>query len=331
MWTALPVLALGAAGLTVDSLSPDALCPPLEETRTVVAARLGSVELEGTWHATYLLVHRTQGDFVTLSLRDPEGVLRLERDLPVQGGACQSLSRVIALVLERYFLRPEQAAPDEAPVTQVATTSEPTSELSSSVLATPAPPPTIVDDAVTVATPAEPQDAPAPTPRQPPANRLSAALWASTNWTAPSLGFARRLSGPYRLSLTAGLDLNDHETQAFEGSLTVRRAPLTLGCERHLKLSSSIDAVAALEVLGVLEQAKTTGIAQPGGGFRVVPGLGARLGSHFFTQSPAQPFAELTAAWLIRAAAPAFQVGGAEVLRPSALVFGLALGIATPF
>mgnify|MGYP001598862698 CR=1 FL=1 len=329
MWTALPVFALGAAGLTVDSLSPDALCPPLEETRTAVAARLGSVELEGTWHATYLLVHRTQGDFVALSLRDPQGVLRLERDLPVQGGACQSLSRVIALVLERYFLRPEQAAPDEVPVTQVATTSEPASEVNSSALATPAPAP--VNDAVTVTPPPEPQDAPAPAPQKPPANRLSAALWASTDWTAPSLGFARRVSGPYRLSLTAGLDLDDHETQAFEGSLTVRRAPLTLGCAREIRLGSNISALAGLEVLGVLEQAKTRGIAETGGGFRVVPGVGARLGGHFFTQSPAQPFAELTAAWLMRAAAPAFQVGGAEVLRPSALVFGLALGIATPF
>ena len=79
------------------------------------------------------------------------------------------------------------------------------------------------------------------------------------------------------------------------------------------------------------EAPNTTGIAGPGGGFRVVPGLGARLGSHFFTQGPVQPFAELTAAWLLREAAPAFQVGGSEVLRPSALVFGLALGIATPF
>src|SRR4051812_14799589 len=99
VWAALPLFVLGAAGLSVDSLSPDALCPPLEETRQAVAARLGSVELEGTWHATYVLAHRTQGDFVSLSLRDPDDVLRLERELPVQGGSCATLSRVIALVL----------------------------------------------------------------------------------------------------------------------------------------------------------------------------------------------------------------------------------------
>jgi hypothetical protein len=63
----------------------------------------------------------------------------------------------------------------------------------------------------------------------------------------------------------------------------------------------------------------------------VLPGLGARIGARFFTSSAAQPFADLTAAWLLRAATPAFQVGTREVLAPSALVFGLALGIATPF
>jgi len=329
VWTALPLVVLGAAGLTVDSLSPDALCPPLEETRTAVAARLGSVELEGTWQATYLLVHRTQGDFVSLSLRDPQGVLRLERDLPVQGGSCASLSRVIALVLERYFLRPEQAAPDEA---EPVAAKEPVAAANASALAAPAPVP--VDASLTAsAPPASPQarDVQAAAHRQPRPYRLSAALWASTAWTAPVLGFARQVAGPYRLTLSAGVDLDDHETRAFEGSVKVRRAPLTLGCEREFELGATISAQAGLEVVGVLEDAKTTAIAEPGGGFRFVPGLGARFGSHFFRQSPVQPFAELTATWLLRAATPAFEVGGGEVLRPSALVFGLALGIATPF
>lgn len=331
VWSALPLLVLGAAGLSVDSLSPDALCPPLEETRTAVAARLGSVELEGTWHATYLLVHRTRGDFVALSLRDPDGALRLERDLPVQGGSCSTLSRVIALVLERYFLRPEQATPD-APASDAATNSE------SAVQPT------------AVATTREPEPAPVATARVPPPTaaakdavptpaaaaethhyRLSAALWATTRWLAPSLGLSRDLGGPYRLALNAGFDLSDHETRIFEGSASVRRAPLSLACERELSLSAAVNGDAALEVLGIVEDARTTALAESGGGLRMVPGLGARLGARFFTHSAAQPFAQLTAAWLIRAAAPQFQVAGQEVLRPSALVFGLALGIGTPF
>ena len=54
---------------------------------------------------------------MSLSLRDPNDVLRLQRDLPVQGGSCATLSRVIALVLERFFLRPEQATPVDVPPT----------------------------------------------------------------------------------------------------------------------------------------------------------------------------------------------------------------------
>ncbi len=332
MWAALPFFALGAAGLSVDSLSPDALCPPIEETRQAVAARLGSVELEGTWHATYLLVHRTQGDFVTLSLRDPDDVLRLQRDLPVQGGSCTTLSRLIALVLERFFLRPEQApqpqpepvavappvpaarsAPQaNAPATEPAAASEPPATLALAPLRAPA------DAASTPATPTR-------------HFRASAALWATTSWLAPSVGLARQLSGPYWLELNAGFDLNEHETRAFEGSVFVRRAPLGLALERQFSLNRWASANAAGELLGIFEAAHSVGVARPGGGVRVVPGFGARLGTRLFGESVVQPFVELTAAWLLRAATPKFQVGDREVMPPSALVFGLVLGIATPF
>ncbi len=328
VWSALPLLVLGAAGLSVDSLSPDALCPPLEETRMAVAARLGSVELEGTWHATYLLVHRTQGDFVALSLRDPEGLLRLERDLPVQGGSCTTLSRVIALVLERYFLRPEQAAL-EATAGITASNTEPAAKVSG-VAAAPEPQPASAVPQLAPPVSGAVEDAPAPTAELR-HYRLSAALWATTSWLAPSLGLSRDLGGPYRLALNAGFDLSDHETQVFEGSASLLRAPFSLACERELRLGAAVSGDAVLEVLGIVEDARTTGLAESGGGLRVVPGLGARLGARFFSESVAQPFAQLTAAWLIRGAAPEFQVGGVEVLRPSALVFGLALGIGTPF
>jgi hypothetical protein len=295
---------------------------------------LGSVELEGTWHASYLLVHRTQGDFVSLSLRDPEGVLRLERDLPVQGGSCNTLSRVIALVLERYFLRPEQATP-EAPSPVVATINETAPPPSRETAATepPAAPAASVVPAVAT-TPSVPAATDTPEPaklEQARHYRLSAALWATTSWIAPSLGLSRDVAGPYRLALNAGFDLGQHETQVFGGSASLRRAPLSLACERSLQLAPTVSGDAALELLGILEQAHTTALSESGGGLRLVPGVGARVGARFFTESAAQPFAQLTAAWLIRSAAPAFQVGEQEVLTPSALVFGLAVGIGTPF
>lgn len=329
VWSALPLVVLGAAGLSVDSLSPDALCPPLEDTRAAVAARLGSVELEGTWHATYLLVHRTQGDFVSLSLRDPDDVLRLERELPVQGGSCGTLSRVIALVLERFFLRPEQAAPAEATVAldntgEAAPAPNGSSGVVEAAVAAPLP---------TVSPPSPPpSDSASAAPiSRPRGYRLGADLWASTSWIAPALRITRELSGPYRLALDAGFDLSTHEARAFEGSASLRRAPIALGCERELALSSSVSADAALVLLGVLEVARTTALAESGDGWRLVPGLGARVGTRFFTDTAAQPFADLSAAWLLRQAAPAFEVGRHEVFAPSALVFGLALGISTPF
>jgi hypothetical protein len=331
VWSALPLVVLGAAGLTVDSLSPDALCPPLEETRAVVAARLGSVELEGTWHASYLLVHRKQGDFVSLSLRDPDGVLRLQRDLPVQGGSCATLSRVIALVLERFFLRPEQATAADPAALVLEPPKEPVSAPSLSASASeparsePPPPP------APKPTPEQTDVTAAPVAGKPRHYRLSAALWASTSWVAPSLGLARDIGGRYELALNAGFDLTEHEARAFDGSVTLRRAPLALDCGREFELGSAARASARLELLGVIEEAETTALAESGGGLRVVPGLGARIGARFFTSSAAQPFADLTAAWLLRAATPEFQVGTREVLAPSALVFGLALGIATPF
>ena len=329
-WPVFPFFVLGAAGLTVDSLSPDALCPPLEETRAAVAARLGSVDLDGTWHATYQVVHRAQGDFVSLSLSDPSGATKLERDLPVQSGSCATLSRVIALVLERFFMRLEQASPvEEAPL-------EARRERDSSIEASF---PTVSSSPATLAAPVaqRPTDSantnrPAPnTPSPEPRHYdVSGALWASTDWVAPQLTFGRELSGPYRLGLSAAFDLARHESRVFEGAASVRRAPLVLSCDRRFPLALHVNLEASLELLGLLEAAKTRGLAMSGGGLRLVPGLGAGLGARFLTHAATQPFAQLTAAWLLRAAAPAFRVGTDEVLAPPALVLGLALGIGAP-
>ena len=317
---------LGAAGLSVDSQSPDALCPPLEETRALVAARLGTVELEGTWHATYVLVHRTQGDFVSLSLFDPEGVSRLERQLPVQGGSCATLSGVIALVLERFFLRPEQPVSQE----EASSATPPNVPLPLPLPVTPTQP---------AALPAASAVAPTST-RDPPVHSalpspdrflLRAGLWASNAWLAPTLGLERELSGPYWLGVNLGVDPGAHHASAFGGSLSVHRAPVSVLGVRELTRSPAVRTIAALELLGVVELAQAEGLAQPSSALRVVPGAGLRLGANFLNYSIAQPFSELTAAWLFKAAASPFQVGGQDVLIPPSLVFGLNAGIGTPF
>ena len=193
------------------------MCPPLEETRRAVASRLGSVELDGTWRATYVLVHRAQGDFIALQLFDPTGALRLERQLPAQSGNCASLPSVIALVLERFFVRPEQAAEaDSAAVDEPETAPSPLAPETNTEVLEPA-------AAVAIKAPE-----PAPSPRADEAApaaaeptkasfALGAELWATNNWIAPGLRLERDFS-VLSLGLRAGFDLSTHRTAAFEGS-----------------------------------------------------------------------------------------------------------------
>ncbi|HET9959056.1 MAG TPA: hypothetical protein VFQ61_31410 [Polyangiaceae bacterium] len=96
------------AGLTLESGSPDALCPDLTRARAAVERRLGRFEFPSgpAWKARYTLGHRPEGeprDFVQLELFDGQGQLKLRRELPTANESCVTLAEVIALVLDRYF------------------------------------------------------------------------------------------------------------------------------------------------------------------------------------------------------------------------------------
>jgi hypothetical protein len=100
--------ALESDGFTLETGSPDALCPELEATREIVARRLGSLVVEGRkgWLARYTIGHAPAGsprDFVRLELFNPEGAVELRRDLPIEGDSCRTMAEVIALVLDRHF------------------------------------------------------------------------------------------------------------------------------------------------------------------------------------------------------------------------------------
>src|SRR6185436_20802045 len=103
------VLAI-AGGLQVDTSTPDALCPDIGQVRAAAQARLGDIEAEGAWRASYALIHRPDGaesgDVVRLQLHDPTGRLRLQRDLPRAGESCAALARALVVVLESYFRHP---------------------------------------------------------------------------------------------------------------------------------------------------------------------------------------------------------------------------------
>src|SRR5512145_1763216 len=105
------VLVFGAVTLndllSVETGSPDALCPALKQTTEAVHARLGTLKsAQPGWRARYTVGHAPgsgQGDFVRLELFDPEQRLQLARELPVGHASCSTLAQSIAIVLSAYF------------------------------------------------------------------------------------------------------------------------------------------------------------------------------------------------------------------------------------
>jgi hypothetical protein len=95
------------SGLTVETGSPDALCPDVASAQAAIDARVG--ELEGPadpYRVRYTIVHApdsTAGDFVRLQILDAAGELRLSRDLPLTVESCDTMARAMALVVERFF------------------------------------------------------------------------------------------------------------------------------------------------------------------------------------------------------------------------------------
>jgi hypothetical protein len=99
--------------LDLSTSTPDALCPPLDEARAAVSARVG--EVRGDYHADFARVRGEDGQ-QTLELTLREGnVVVLRRELPLDAAGCQDAAQAIALVLERYFDAIER--PAEPPTT----------------------------------------------------------------------------------------------------------------------------------------------------------------------------------------------------------------------
>lgn len=108
------------AALTIETGSPDALCPTLPMTQEAVQRRLGELVVPSGsgWRARYTIAHAAPGhgsDFVRLELHGPDGTLQLSRDLPLENMACDAMAQAIALVLDRYFRKLSTGATDEPP------------------------------------------------------------------------------------------------------------------------------------------------------------------------------------------------------------------------
>ncbi len=311
----------------MDTPSPDALCPPLEQTRSIVGSRLGTLELEGTWRATYVLVHRERGDVVTLKLYDPSGRVRLEREFAAKDGTCATLAQVIALVLERYFLRPEANVEVSTPDAEAS--NDPHAE-SAPAGDTPGEPPkaqvtAVQPEAIGV------QSGAAATGRSHfgPRFTLDTSLWIATAWVAPSLGIALQMNEHWGLGLMGGYDLSAHALPISSGWGKIRRIPLVLQARRELVSGAPLRLNLGAELLGLYEHVRTEGLAENGSASRLVPGVGLRLGAELLPTRTVFPFMELSSLVLLRALSHPFEVDHRSVFAPPTFVFGLDFGIRT--
>jgi hypothetical protein len=96
------MLWLGAFfALDLATSTPDAMCPPLDEARALVRARVG--EVEGDYHAEFELLRGDDGgQALRLVLREGDREV-LRRELSLDATGCRDAAQAIALVLERYF------------------------------------------------------------------------------------------------------------------------------------------------------------------------------------------------------------------------------------
>jgi len=311
LWS-LDASALESGGFTLETGSPDALCPELEATREIVARRLGSLVVEGRkgWLARYTIGHAPAGtprDFVRLELFNPEGAVELRRDLPIEGDSCRTMSEVIALVLDRHFRG--LAAGDESPQASPAVARP---EPSASV---PGPPPAPPEPVTAARVPV--------TGRGP---RLSAEY--ATSLAQPylglrvSLGLAARLEAA--LALRWGLTSLE-ESEARGARIEARSATSRLSVAWKLALPPGLLHLGPAVSL-TFEQATTRGLQYPTDRTRALWMAGLETG--YVTPIGRKLFIEgsMSLDFLVPGAGGQFLVDNQEVLSPQTVRLGWALG-----
>jgi len=252
----------GFPALEVTTSTPDALCPPVEEARAAIKARVG--EVEGDYHVEFSLVRGLDGQ-QRLELVVREGQQRvLERALQLDKSGCQDAAQALALVLERYFDAVENAPTPDRNLEPI---------------------------------PDRPSDQPAPILPRPPAHELAAApAVASTEgaWRLRAgflydvnLGIAASVGGalfPVALRAPVGLQLGFaldvaaflrplHET-VREQEISAFTAQSSLSLPLTLRFGSRSIALGPWAQLR-LQRAKAAGLSHQHSAYRWVPGLGA--------------------------------------------------------
>lgn len=313
-----PILGL-LSGLTVETGSPDALCPDIASAEAAIRARVGKLEGSATaWRVRYTMVHapdRTTGDLVRLEVLDASDEIRLSRDLPLSVESCDTLAQAMALVVERFF---RAMVGERAPEPEF----EPAPERSDLPVVT----------AMASAPPARDDGArePAPSgPKRPPAFLLAAqagVLGPPLRPTFGSLFVVRAKSAPLSLAASVGFVLVPSTEELERGgeahlqSGLVRLMPAWDLAFGHARVA--LGPALSLEA----ERAWTTGLPEStpryralsaaGGAlsFRIAVGRATALDVSAVVEAPFRPFGGR------------FTIDGEEALEPPAVRGALALG-----
>ena len=309
LWAA-KASALESNGFTLETGSPDALCPDLGATREAVARRLGSLIVEGRkgWLARYTIGHAPTGtprDFVRLELFNPQGQLELQRDLPIEGDSCRTMAEVVALVLDRHFRGLVAAEPDSHEPAEMA---QPKPVAPTPRAEAPRPP-----------APASRFDLSGP--------RLSAEYAAALG--EPALG--ARLSVGFHRSFEATFGLRWYLTplQASEPSevnVTARGAAARAGVAWRFALPPGLLHIGPTVSLAI-ERASARGLMDQTDRTRARWSAGAEAG--FVASLGRGLFVEASTSldFSIRGAAGQFVIDDREVLSPRTLTIGWAVGL----
>jgi hypothetical protein len=265
----LPVLALPSArGLTIETRSPDAHCPDLAMTQAAAEARLGTIKGEGgrSWRAVYTIVYAPDkdGTYVHLELFDPTGDRKLERDLPLAGESCATMTQAVVLVLERYF-RDLGSLEEEAPVPPRDTSAAPAAPSVSDRSTTPA-----VADA---------------------GGTYRGSLMLGAGFLTPpsslAVAAAARLWLPRSLFVGIGFAWSSGEVieTVGPGRAILRTLPVraSFGWRKDL---GTTDVYIGPDLLVSFDRGSVESVAQPGEATRVVLGLGVGAGALLWMRKP---------------------------------------------
>ncbi len=306
----LAALWAGVPGLSVVAQPADAVCPGPGLVDAALETRLGpGAAGTGAGSDSWVLRYEAPtanagatGGSLRLTLQDPSGRSRLDRDLSTAGEPCEQRADAIALIVERFFRG----------IGWTAGAALPGASASAAVA-----PPTPVSPSPPAPIPAPAHDGAAPLPPRLAVGGGAVLLGGRAPLVGVGLDVSARIGGSLAASVGVVLPPGEATAAVGAGSATVRSLPIRAS-GRWVWRVQSFRLAAGPEGLLAWESGRTRDIAQPGSESRRVLSVGV-VGAADLLVSPRWQVG-IEAASHYTVLAHRFTVGGAgEVLRPPRL------------